>query len=79
MMAAYFLLFSIAVLPSCFSGSAQEFVKVCNWRRFQNAGLRRLEDRFAIVGRWCGGFIRGDGHRIETFQGFFPGEVTQKR
>jgi hypothetical protein len=28
------------------------------------------------MGRWCGGFIRGDGHRTETFQGFFPGEVT---
>ena len=35
-------------------GSAQEFVKVRNWRVFQNPGLRPLSLHF-------------DGHRTETF------------
>ena len=59
-------------------GSAQEFVKVCNWRGFQNAGLRRLGDGFAIMGRWCGGFIRGDGHEPRPSRHSFLGEVPPK-
>ena len=52
-------------------GSAQEFVKVCNWRGFQNAGLSAFRGRLAIMGRWCDGFIRR-WSRTEISQGFFP-------
>jgi len=58
------------------NGSAQEFVKICNWRGFQNAGLRRLGDGCAIMGRWCGGFIRGDAHEPRPSRHSFLGEGT---
>ena len=60
-------------------GSAQEFVKVCNWRGFQNAGLRRLGDGFAMHGPLVWRLHQRRWSRTETFQAFFSfGEVPPK-